>query len=103
MEETVAIGCVVKLDRGFPLVRLEDGAELRCKHATSLVKGERVRSVIGDRVRVSFAERNDKALIVEVLPRSRELVRKDPTERAVPQVLAANFDRIIVTPAFQWK
>ena len=97
MEETVAIGCVVKLDRGFPLVRLEDGAELRCKHATSLVKGERVRSVIGDRVRVSFAERNDKALIVEVLPRSRELVRKDPTERAVPQVLAANFDRIIVT------
>lgn len=97
MEETVAIGCVVKLDRGFPLVRLEDGAELRCKHATSLVKGERVRAVIGDRVRVSFAERNDKALIVEVLPRSRELVRKDPTERAVPQVLAANFDRIIVT------
>ena len=97
MEETVAIGCVVKLDRGFPLVRLEDGAELRCKHATSLVKEERVRAVIGDRVRVSFAERNDKALIVEVLPRSRELVRKDPTERAVPQVLAANFDRVIVT------
>ena len=97
MEETVAIGCVVKLDRGFPLVRLEDGAELRCKHATSLVKGERVRAVIGDRVRVSFAERNDKALIVEVLPRSCELVRKDPTERAVPQVLAANFDRVIVT------
>lgn len=97
MEETVAIGCVVKLDRGFPLVRLEDGAELRCKHATSLVKGERVRAVIGDRVRVSFAEQNDKALIVEVLPRSRELVRKDPTERAVPQVLAANFDRVIVT------
>ena len=24
-------------------------------------------------------------------------MRKDPTERAVPQVLAANFDRIIVT------
>ena len=48
-------------------------------------------------MRVSFAERNDKALIVEVLPRSRELVRKDPTERAVPQVLAANFDRVIVT------
>ena len=97
MEETVATGCVVKLDRGFPLVRLEDGRELRCKHATSLVKGERVRAVIGDRVRVSFADRNDKALIVEVLPRSRELVRKDPTERAVPQVLAANFDRVIVT------
>ena len=95
MEETVAIGCVVKLDRGFPLVRLEDGAELRCKHATSLVKGERVRAVIGDRVRVSFAERNDKALIVEVLPRSevnmrrleRELVLAHETGAAVSVVL----------------
>ena len=97
MEDTVVTGRVIKLDRGFPLVRLSDGTELRCKHATSLVKGERVRAVIGDEVRVSLAEGNDKALIVEVLPRARELVRKDPTERAVPQVLAANFDRVIVT------
>ena len=55
MEETVAIGCVVKLDRGFPLVRLEDGAELRCKHATSLVKGERVRAVIAGGYGAMFA------------------------------------------------
>ena len=85
MEETVAIGCVVKLDRGFPLVRLEDGAELRCKHATSLVKGERVRAVIGDRVRVSFAERNDKALIVEVLPAPANSCGRTPPSVPFPK------------------
>ena len=97
MEESIATGRVVKLDRGFPLVCLENGDKVRCKHAISLVKGEKVRAVIGDEVRVSRAEGSDKALIVEVCERTREFVRKDPTERAVPQVLAANFDRVIVT------
>ncbi|MFR1640761.1 MAG: GTPase RsgA, partial [Eggerthellaceae bacterium] len=31
-----------------------------------------------------------------ILPRTRAFVRKDPTERAVSQVLAANFDRVFV-------
>ena len=44
-------GVVVKLDRGFPLVRLADGRELRCEHATSLVKGSDQRAVVGDNVR----------------------------------------------------
>lgn len=122
------IGEVVKLDRGFPLVRLlDDGASddacsgargsrgvssdvagdvvgghlpegelVRCKHATALVKGEHVRAVIGDRVVVDYPESHDKAIIAAIEPRTRELVRKDPTERAVAQVLAANFDRVIV-------
>lgn len=130
-------GEVVKLDRGFPLVRLfgeaagglhVDGAGViagasldavndascegaddagagadacagefvRCKHATSLVKGEQMRAVIGDRVVVDYPEGHDKAIIVAIEPRTRELVRKDPTERAFAQVLAANFDRVIV-------
>lgn len=91
------LGEVVKLDRGFPLVRLDgSGGLVRCKHATSLVKGEKVRAVIGDRVRVEHPESHDKAIIASIEPRARALVRKDPTERAVPQVLAANFDRVIV-------
>lgn len=90
-------GQVVKLDRGFPLVRLDgDGALVRCEHATALVKGERVRAVIGDHVEVAYPEGHDKAIIERILPRARAFVRKDPTERAVPQVLAANFDRVIV-------
>ena len=41
MAEARYRGEVVKLDRGYPLVRLEDGELLRCEHATALVKGER--------------------------------------------------------------
>lgn len=89
-------GQVVKLDRGYPLVRTEEGDELRCKHATALVKGEKVRAVIGDRVLLDIPEGHDKAILAEILPRETELVRKDPTERALPQVLAANFDRVII-------
>lgn len=90
------IGQVVKLDRGFPLVCLDSGEEVRCKHATALVKGKKVRAVIGDKVVLEVADDADMAQIAEILPRRNSLVRKDPTERALPQTLAANFDTVIV-------
>ena len=96
MAEARYRGEVVKLDRGYPLVRLEDGELLRCEHATALVKGERRRAVIGDVVEVAVPPAHDKGVIEAIAPRTREFVRKDPTERAVPQVLAANFERVIV-------
>ena len=89
-------GQVVKLDRGFPLVRLDDGGTVRCEHATALVKGSYSRAVIGDYVEVSVPDGHDKGIIDAIEPRSCEFVRKDPTERALPQVLAANFDRVFV-------
>lgn len=95
--EREAQGVVVKLDRGFPLVRLDgSGEELRCEHATALVKGGESRAVVGDRVRVALPDGHDKGVIVETLPRVTALVRKDPTERALPQTLAANFDVVLV-------
>ena len=90
------VGEVIKLDRGYPLVRFPDGALLRCEHATALVKNDHERAVIGDSVEVLVPEGHDKAVIERILPRERVFVRKDPTERALPQVLAANFDRVIV-------
>lgn len=89
-------GQVVKLDRGYPLVRIDDGRLVRCEHSTALVKGVQMRAVIGDLVCVSAPDGHDKGIIEEILPRTREFVRKDPTERALPQVLAANFDRVFV-------
>ena len=89
-------GQVVKLDRGFPLVRLQNGALVRCEHATALVKGQKIRAVIGDVVDVAVHEGHDKGVIEAIQPRTRAFVRKDPTERAVAQVLAANFDRVMV-------
>lgn len=87
---------VVQLDRGYPLVRTTDGATFRCKHATALVKSERVRAVIGDWVEVQDEPGSEMALIDEIKPRTTQLVRKDPSERSIPQVLAANFDTVII-------
>lgn len=89
-------GQVVKLDRGYPLVLLEGGALVRCEHATSLVKGRELRAVVGDFVEAEVPDGHDKGIITAIAERSRAFVRKDPTERAIPQVLAANFDRVIV-------
>lgn len=89
-------GVVVKLDRGYPLVRLTDGAMVRCEHATSLVKKKSDRAVIGDRVQIDLPDGHEKGIIETVLPRTTQFVRKDPTERAVPQTLASNFDLVLI-------
>lgn len=89
-------GIVIKLDRGYPLVRLADGREVRCEHATSLIKKKTDRAVIGDRVNINCPEGHQKGIIEEVLPRRTCFVRKDPTERALPQTLAANFDLVLI-------
>lgn len=89
-------GEVVKLDRGFPLVRIESGEEYRCEHATTLIKEGETRAVIGDHVKIAFPEGHDKVFIGEILPRTTSLIRKDPTEQAIPQILAANFDLVII-------
>ena len=94
--QTRATGEVVKLDRGFPLVATEDGGLYRCKHATALVKGEDQRAVIGDKVVVAADPERDIAQIEEILPRTTQLVRRDPAERTVAQVMAANFDIVAI-------
>lgn len=95
-EETLRRGEVVRLDRGFPLVRVEGGALVRCEHATDVVKTGSTRAVIGDAVEVDWPSGHDKGIITRILPRATALVRKDPAERALPQVLAANFDLVVV-------
>ncbi|MFR5828755.1 MAG: GTPase RsgA, partial [Adlercreutzia equolifaciens] len=79
----------------YPLVRLEDGELLRCEHATALVKGSADGPLSGTSWK-AVPPAHDKGVIEAIAPRAREFVRKDPTERAVPQVLAANFERVIV-------
>jgi ribosome biogenesis GTPase len=89
-------GLVVRLDRGFPLVRLEDGREIRCEHAIALVKGKDVRACVGDNVTIEIPDGHDKGIIADVLERRTSFVRKDPTERSLPQTLAANFDIVLI-------
>ena len=89
-------GTIVRLDRGFPLVKCDSGELVRCEHATALVKGERVRAVVGDRVSVELPDGHDKGIISSIAPRRTAFVRRDPAERTSSQVLAANFDLVIV-------
>ena len=90
------IGTVIKLDRGFPLVRLGNGTELRCEHAVAHVKDRRTRAAIGDHVRVDLPAGHDKGIISDILPRKAQFVRRDPAERTTSQVLAANFSLVMV-------
>lgn len=96
LDNCLMSGVVVKLDRGFPMVNLSDGSSLRCEHATSLVKNARLRAAIGDRVQVSVPPSHDKGIIESIEKRRTSFVRKDPAERTASQVLAANFDLVIV-------
>ena len=89
-------GIVVKLDRGFPLVRCDDGSLVRCEHAASLEKNAQVRAVIGDSVRVNLPDGHDKGVIEDIDERRTSFVRRDPAERTAHQVLAANFDLVVV-------
>lgn len=94
---TALNGTVVKLDRGYPLVKCASGELVRCEHATALVKGDRMRAVIGDNVEINLPEGHDKGIIESIAPRRTAFVRRDPAERTASQVLAANFDLVIVT------
>lgn len=77
-------------------MKCASGELVRCEHATALVKGKRVRAVIGDHVDVELPEGHDKGIIVSIEPRRTAFVRRDPAERTASQVLAANFDLVIV-------
>ena len=90
------IGSIVRLDRGYPLVECEDGVQVRCEHATALVKGERMRAVVGDMVQVEMPEGHDKGIIAGIAERRTAFVRKDPADRTASQVLAANFDLVVI-------
>lgn len=117
-------GQIVKLDRDLPLVRVDacasesgcvleekrvsekeispdetrvhEGMLVRAKHATTLVKTSHERATIGDKVRLTLAEHNSCAIIEEILPRTTAFVRRDPGKTALPQVLASNFDHVII-------
>lgn len=89
-------GTVVKLDRSLPLVELPDGSQVRCEHATDLVKHGEQRAVIGDAVEVSEPDAHDVAVIRRIMPRATQLVRRDPKERTAEQVMAANFQVVFV-------
>lgn len=90
-----ALGRVVRLDRGYPLVTTAAGS-FRAEHAVALVKGEDVRATVGDWVALRLPDGHDKALIERILPRAGAITRWDGSGRGERQVLAANVDVLLV-------
>ena len=90
---------VVSLDRGYPLVKRPDGSLIRTKHATSLVKSANQRAVIGDWLDISVPKQHEVAIINAIKPRTTSFLRRDPSERTIAQVLAANFNFVMIIQA----
>lgn len=100
--DELAIGCVVRLDRGFPLIACAD-AVFRAEHAVEFAKGrrmaddsERLLPAVGDWVAVRRAPGHEHGVIVQVLPRRTSFVRWRGKSRGERQVLAANVDVIFI-------
>lgn len=92
---------VVKLDKSLPLVR-----EMTCHHQGNLkpfrakfganLSKAKASISIADVVVVTSDSSLDVPIIEKILPRKTALVRDDPVHRSKPQVLAANFDAVVV-------
>ncbi|MDY2777451.1 MAG: ribosome small subunit-dependent GTPase A [Collinsella sp.] len=89
------LGCVVRLDRGFPLVASFD-AVFRAEHAVAFAKGADMLPAIGDWVAVRCDPGHDMGVIERVLPRRTVFERWRGKNRGERQVLAANVDVILI-------
>jgi ribosome biogenesis GTPase / thiamine phosphate phosphatase len=74
------------------LVEAASGELVRCHVPRRLG-----RPVCGDRVRWARTDATDQGVLVEILPRSNELLRHDP--RAQQRVMAANIERLLIVLA----
>lgn len=100
MPDEMHLGCVVRLDRGFPLV-VTDCLLLRAEHAVGFAKQDRERGdnllpAVGDWVAVRIAPGHDMGVIERVLPRRTVFERWRGKNRGERQVLCANVDAILV-------
>ena len=100
LPEQMRLGCVIRLDRGYPLV-VTEGATFRAEHATGFAKrqgqeSEALLPAVGDWVAVRLAPGHDMGVIEHVLPRRCAFERWRGKNRGERQVLAANIDRVLI-------
>lgn len=96
----LALGCVVRLDRGFPAV-LTAAEAFRAEFAAQLTKSEFSRVAVGDWVAVRTPHAHDMGLIEKILPRKSDIARWKGGSRGEKQTLAANVDVVLVVQALE--
>ena len=96
----LALGCVVRLDRGFPAV-LTSNEVFRAEFAAQLTKSDFSRVAVGDWVAVRTPHGHDMGLIEAILPRESDIARWRGGSRGEKQTLAANVDVVIVVQALE--
>ena len=97
------LGCVVRLDRGFPLV-VADGCAVRAEHAVSFAKQDKEKDggllpAVGDWVVLALPAGHDMGVIEQVLPRRTAFERWRGRSRGERQTLAANVDEVLTVQA----
>lgn len=97
-EDELMMGCVVRLDRGFPAVMTANGV-VRAEFAAQLTKGAFSRVAVGDWVCLRVPAGHEMALIQEILPRESDIARWKGGSRGERQTLAANVDVVLVVQA----
>lgn len=98
--ESLSLGCVVRLDRGFPAVLTEDEV-FRAEFSAQLTKSDFSRVAVGDWVAVRVPHGHDMGLIECILPRESDIARWRGGSRGEKQTLAANVDVVIVVQALE--
>lgn len=98
--DELVLGCVVRLDRGFPAVLCEDDA-FRAEFSARLTKGglagrAEARVAVGDWVCARRPHGHDMGLIEEIVPRESDIARWRGGARGERQTLAANVDVVLV-------
>ncbi len=101
--DDLTLGCVVRLDRGFPAVLTAD-AVFRAEFAAQLTKSDFSRVAVGDWVCVRSPHGHDMGLIERILPRESDIARWKGGSRGERQTLAANVDVVLVVQALEeWR
>ena len=72
--DELALGCVVRLDRGYPAVLCHDET-FRAEFATRMTKGSFSKVAVGDSVCARRPEGHEMGRIEEILPRESDIAR----------------------------
>ena len=94
-DNELSLGCVVRLDRGFPAVACADEL-LRAEFSAALSKDRSSRVAIGDWVMLRRTDSHEMGVVEAILPRKSDIARWRGGSRGERQTLAANVDLVFV-------